>query len=56
MNYNPTYPSALVSIDQEGEIGTALKQLMSENGMTAVKLIGEYLPTTLKLISSDSRI
>lgn len=40
LNSNPTYPTALVSVAQEAQIGTALRTLLNNNGFSGVKIIG----------------
>jgi O-glycosyl hydrolase len=37
---NPTYPTALIPVDIEGQIGTALRPLMDKNGFSNISLIG----------------
>lgn len=39
-NSNPTYPTALVTVAQEAQIGNALRTLLNNNGFSGVKIIG----------------
>jgi len=39
-NSNPTYPTALISPSLEGQIGTQLRTLLNNNGLSSVKIIG----------------
>lgn len=39
-NSNPTYPSALITVSQEAQIGTALRTLLNNNGFSGVRIIG----------------
>ncbi|THH04832.1 hypothetical protein EW145_g5236 [Phellinidium pouzarii] len=39
-NSNPTYPTALLPVSQEAQIGTALRTLLNNNGFSGVKIIG----------------
>ncbi|KAJ6606021.1 glycoside hydrolase superfamily [Mycena vulgaris] len=40
LSSNPTLPSCMMTYQDEGAIGTALRPLMKSNGFSAVKLIG----------------
>ncbi|KIY48613.1 glycoside hydrolase [Fistulina hepatica ATCC 64428] len=39
-NSDTTYPTALVTVDQEGVIGVALRELLDSNGYSSIKIIG----------------
>ncbi len=39
-NNDTTYPTCLITADQEAQIGTALRSLMNSNGFSNTRLIG----------------
>ncbi|KAF9514583.1 glycoside hydrolase family 30 protein [Hydnum rufescens UP504] len=59
-NVNPTYPTAIVTADQEAQVAMALRALLDKNGFSGVKIIGgetnwdssEYAGTVLSEANS----
>ncbi|CAL1712943.1 unnamed protein product [Somion occarium] len=39
-NSNPSYPTAKIAVDQEAQIGLALRTLLNNNGFSSTKIIG----------------
>jgi hypothetical protein len=42
-NANPTYPTAIVTADQEAQVAMALRTLLDNNGFSGVKIVGQAL-------------
>lgn len=54
-NSNPTYPTCTIAPDVEAQIGSALRSLLNNNGLSNVKIIGyEVDPALFCFHSFDS--
>ncbi|KAF5378899.1 hypothetical protein D9615_006856 [Tricholomella constricta] len=53
-NSNPTYPTCTMTPSIEGQIGTGLRTLLNNNGLSGVKVVGYEVPVSSILLDHRS--